>query len=281
VLFTGLFTVAADYVPAARRTEGLALYSASSMFPISLGGLLGDAILARGSYGTIFVAASVFAALSLAASLPIREMHRTRSHDDPPAGIGHALVQRDLATLWFLGTVFGLVLTGVFVFVKRFVMETEVASVGTFFTAYTTAALAVRVFGGRLPDRVGPKRVLMPALAILVAGFGCLAAASDAREVLAAGVLCGIGHGFVYPTLSALVVARASEAGRGAAISIHTALPDVGGLLGAPLLGWVIEERGFSAMFAFGGVLLAAGSVAFALWDRRATSVGASHEASS
>jgi MFS family permease len=270
VLFMGLFTVAADWVPASRRTEGLALYSASSMLPISFGGLLGDAILARASYDALFVASSCFAALSLLVTIALQEFPRERHVDDPPSGIGHALTQRDLMPLWFMGTVFGLVLTGVFVFVKRFMMETQVATVGTFFTAYTGAAIAVRIFGGRLPDRVGVKRVLMPALATLVAGFFCLAAASTAREVLAAGVLCGLGHGFVYPTLSALVVSRASESGRGAAISIHTSLPDVGGLLGAPLLGWIIEAHGFSPMFAAGGVMLALGSLLFFVWDRRA-----------
>jgi len=268
VLFAGLFTVAADWVPAGRRTEGLALYSASSMLPISLGGLLGDAILARASYDALFVAASCFAALSFLITIPLEEFPRVHDEDDPPSGIGHVLAQRNLVPLWFLGTVFGLVLTGIFVFVKRFVMETEVATLGTFFSAYTGAAIAVRLAGGRLPDRVGAKRVLLPALATLVAGFGCLAAAETSREVLAAGVLCGLGHGFVYPTLSSLVVARASEAGRGAAISIHTALPDVGGLLGAPLLGWLIEVRGFSVMFAAAGAMLALGSLLFVGWDR-------------
>jgi MFS family permease len=180
-----------------------------------------------------------------------------------------------------MGTVFGLVLTGVFVFVKRFVMETQVATVGTFFSAYTGAAILVRLAGGRLPDRVGPKRVLLPALATLVAGFGCLAAAETATEVLAAGVLCGLGHGFIYPVLSSLVVARASESGRGAAISIHTALPDVGGLLGAPLLGWLIETRGFSVMFASAGAMLTLGSLLFVGWDRRATRNPADPRASS
>lgn len=271
VLFTGLFTIAADWVPASRRTEGLALYSASGMLPISLGGLLGDGILARSSYDGLFVASAGFAVASFLFSVPLEEKRRIRRDDDPPPGLRHALLQRDLLPLWFLGTVFGLVLTGVFVFVKRFVMETEVASVGSFFSAYTGAAITVRLVGGRLPDRVGPKRVLLPALATLVAGFACLAAAEGAREVLAAGVLCGLGHGFIYPTLSSLVVSRASESGRGAAISIHTALPDVGGLLGAPLLGWVIEARGFSQMFAFGGLLFALGSGIFVFWDRRAT----------
>jgi len=280
ILFTCLFTIAADWVPASRRTEGLALYSASGMLPISLGGLLGDAILSRTDYDGLFVASAGFAAASFLFSLPLQEKLRVRRADDPPPGIGHALLQRDLAPLWFLGAVFGLVLTGVFVFVKRFVMETEVASVGSFFSAYTGAAITVRLVGGRLPDRIGPKRVLLPALATLVAGFGCLAAAEGPREVLAAGVLCGLGHGFIYPTLSSLVVSRASEAGRGAAISIHTSLPDVGGLLGAPLLGWVIEARGFSHMFAFAGLLLALGSVAFVAWDGRATRRAAVQRAS-
>lgn len=281
VLFAGLFTVAADWVPASRRTEGLALYSASSMLPISLGGLLGDAILARGSYDTLFLASSCFAALSFAITIPLQEFPRVLHKDDPPTGIGRMLAQRDLLPLWFLGTVFGLVLTGIFVFVKRFMMETEVATVGTFFSAYTGAAITVRLVGGRLPDRVGAKRVLLPALATLTAGFFCLAAASTAREVLAAGVLCGLGHGFVYPTLSSLVVSRASESGRGAAISIHTSLPDVGGLLGAPLLGWLIEVRGFSPMFAAAGVMLALGSLFFVGWDRRATRNPADRMASS
>ncbi|MCX5739322.1 MAG: MFS transporter [Proteobacteria bacterium] len=271
VLFMGLFTVAADWVPASRRTEGLALYSASSMLPISFGGVLGDAILARASYDALFIASACFAALSLLMTIPLEEYPRVRRIDDPPRGIGHALVQRDLAPLWFMGTVFGLVLTGVFVFVKRFVMETQVATVGTFFSAYTGAAILVRLAGGRLPDRVGPKRVLLPALATLVGGFLCLAAARTAAQVLAAGVLCGLGHGFVYPVLSSLVVARASESGRGAAISIHTALPDVGGLFGAPLLGWLIVVRGFSVMFEAAGAMLALGSLIFFGWDRRAT----------
>jgi MFS family permease len=280
VLFMGLFTVAADWVPASRRTEGLALYSASSMLPVSFGGLLGDAILSRASYDALFIAASCFAALSFLITIPLEEYPRVRHVDDRPRGIGHALMQRDLVPLWFLGTVFGLVLTGVFVFVKRFVMETQVATVGTFFSAYTGAAIAVRIVGGSLPDRVGPKRVLLPALATLTAGFLCLAAADDAREVLAAGVLCGLGHGFIYPTMSSMIVTRASEAGRGSAISILTALPDVGALLGAPLLGWIIEASGFAAMFASAAGVLAFGSIVFATWDR-GLSRGAAERSSS
>jgi len=270
-LFTVLFTIAADWVPASRRTEGLALYSATGMLPISLGGVLGDAILARGSYEALFLASSAAAGASFLCSLPLEE------HPRPPLRAGErrgrfaaVLAQRELAPLWFLGTVFGIVLTGVFVFVKRFAMETQVASVGAFFTAYTGAAISVRVVGGRLPDRVGPKRVLLPALATLVGGLAFLAIARSAREVLAAGVLCGVGHGFTYPILSSLAVSRARELDRGTAIAILTSLPDVGALVGAPLLGWILERGGFGAMFGAAAAMFALGSAVFVGWDRRA-----------
>jgi MFS family permease len=269
ILFTVLFTVAVDRVPASRRTEGLALYSATGMLPISLGGLLGDAILARADYDALFFTSSAIAALSFGVALGVREAPRP-PHEAAaiPRGFVHALGRRDLLPLWMIGTVFGIVLSGVFVFVKRFTMETDTGTLGAFFSAYIGAAITVRLVGGRLPDRVGPKRVLVPALVTLVAGFFCLAIASEAREVLAAGVLCGIGHGFAYPTLSSLIVTRAGEADRAAAIAVLTTLPDVGALLGAPSLGWIIELAGFSAMFATAGVALALGIAAFAAWDR-------------
>jgi MFS family permease len=269
-LFTALFVVAADRIPASRRTEGLALYSAAGMLPISLGGLLGDAILARASYAALFAASAGFAALSFALTLALRDAPRSDGSRaaHAPHGFAHALRQRDLVPLWFLGAVFGLALAGVFTFVKRFVMETGTASVGTFFSAYTGAAIGVRVLGGQLPDRIGARRVLLPALATLAAGFACLAGARGDAQVLAAGVLCGVGHGYTFPVLSSLVVTRAGEAGRSAAIAILTALPDVGALFGAPALGWVIEARGFSAMFLVAAALLAAGAGTFAAWDR-------------
>lgn len=270
-LFTLLFVMAADLVPASRRTEGLALFSACGMVSISVAGLLGDAILARARYDALFAASALAGTVALVCALPLRDASREPAPADAPRrGFRHALAQPDLAPLWFLGLVFGVVLAAVFAFVKRFLMEAQVGSMGTFFSAYIGAAIAVRLLGGSLPDRVGPHRVLMPALATLAAGFACLALASGAAEVLAAGVLCGLGHGFVFPILSALAVTRARVSERGVAIAILTALPDAGALVGAPALGWIIEARGFAAMFAAAAALTVAGALVFAAWDRRA-----------
>ena len=186
------------------------------MLPIALGGVLGEWALARG-FPDLFVLASVLAALSLLLALPLRDLPRSRSEAEPGRGFWGSLGQRDLLPLWWIGTIFALALTSVFAFLRRFVDETGVGSVGDFFSAYAAAAILLRLGFGWLPDRVGPKRVLFPSLIALAAGFLALSLAANTRDVVIAGVLCGIGHGYVFPILFALVVSRASDADRGSA----------------------------------------------------------------
>ncbi len=195
MLFTSLFTYAADCVPAARRTEGLALFGVSGMLPISLGGLLGDLILTRYDYSAIFVTAAALALASLLLSLPLWDRPRLSSPEgEAPHGFRAALRNRDLLPLWWIGGVFATALACTFSFLKLFVEDTGLASVGGFFSAYAGAAIVLRLFLGWLPDRVGAKRVLLPALVALATGFAVLAVADQARDVWIAGVLCGLSQ---------------------------------------------------------------------------------------
>jgi len=110
--------------------------------------------------------------------------------------------------------------------------------------------------------------VLLGALGVLVVGLCLLARASSGADIIAAGGLCGLGHGFAFPILIALAVSRARPAERGAAMSIFTALFDAGVLVGGPLFGAVIQLAGYGAMFASAAGMLLAGSMLFAVWDR-------------
>jgi MFS family permease len=269
LLFTSLFTLAADLVPAARRTEGLALFGVSGMLPIALGGLFGDLILQQADFDALFVTALVFSVVSLLLSLPLFDQPRIHGDAEPARGFLAALRQTNLLPLWWIKAVFALALASAFAFLRRFVDETGIGTVGGFFAAYAGAAIAVRVFLGWLPDRVGPKRVLFPSLGMLALGFLVLAGASDARDVMLAGVLCGIGHGYIFPVLFALVVTRAREADRGSAMAIFTALFDVGYVLGGPLFGALSRSLGFAATYATAAGVIVLGTLVFAAWDRR------------
>jgi predicted MFS family arabinose efflux permease len=253
------------------------------MLPISLGGLLGDALLARFGYAAIFWTAFGFALLSLLLSLPLADRPRDPGEGEPARGFRAVALQRDLLPLWFIGAVFSIALAGVFVFVKLFVEETGLGTVGLFFTCYAAVALVLRVFFGWLPDRIGPKRVLFPALVTLALGFGMLAVAGDETDVAVAGALCGAGHGYTFPILFGMVVTRARDAERGAAMSIFTALFDAGVLLGGPLFGWTYGRRltieiaslgiyahleRYTLVYAVGAGLLTLGALVYALLDR-------------
>ncbi len=272
-LFTVLFTYAADRVPASRLTEGLAIFGVSGMLPMSLGGLLGDWILAGADYALLFVVAWGFSLVALLAALPLRDEPRrgggSAGQEGRPRGFTSSLLQADLLPLWWISAVFFTALAGIFVFLKTYVMARQVGSVGSFFSAYTVVAIGLRVGLGWLPDRIGPKRVLLPALVALSAGLLGLAVARSDTAVMAAGVLCGIGHGYTFPILFGLVVSRARGSERGTAIAIYTGLADLGILLGGPLLGLVLDHWGYGVAYASVAAAVVSGAAIFVLWDRR------------
>lgn len=271
MLFTSLFTYGADCVPAGRRTEGLAMFGVSGMLPIALGASLGDQILAHAGYRMLFLVALGFAVLALLLSLPLRDVHRRPGVPvEPSRGFRAALTQRDLVPLWWMGGIFAMALASVFTFLKRYVDETGFGTVGGFFDAYTAVALVLRIFLGWLPDRVGPLRVLLPALGCLCIAFVLLALADGPTEVVIAGTLFGAGHGFTFPILFGIVVTRAGEADRGSAMGILTGLFDLGVVVGGPLFGSIITRFGFPAAFATAGALTLAGTLVFVAWDARA-----------
>lgn len=267
MLFSGLFTYAADHVPVSRRTEGIAIFGISGLLPISVGAALGEFLEGAYGYDALFVGGAVLAGVSLLLSLPLRDLPGDPDAE-PPRRFLAALGQTDLRPLWVATGVFATALAAPFTFMKPFVMETGIGSMATFFNAYALSGVGLRLLLSGLPDRVGPKRALFPAMAMLMVGFVVLVGAEDGTDLRLAGVACGLGHGLTFPILMGLVVGRARDAERGAAMATFTALFDVGMLLGGPLFGGLIDASGFPAAFGVGGGLLALGALGFAWWDR-------------
>lgn len=268
MLFASLFAFASDIVPPSRRIEGIALFGISGMLPLALGGLLGDVILRRGGYHDLFLTAGLLAVAASLLSLTLRDKPR-QADRVPPRGIMVAFVQRDLLPLWFIGLVFAMGLAATATFLKTFVLATGIGSVGIFFSAYAAAAIVLRLFFGSLPERIGPKRALFPAMGAMALGLALLTRAEGSLDVGVAGVLCGLGHGYTFPILVGFVVARARPSEHGAALAIFTAVFDGGMLVGAPLLGLVIRLSGYPAMFGAASAIVVCGAGIFAVWDRR------------
>ena len=264
LLFTSLFTYGADQVPAARRTEGLALFGVSGLLPIALGGLLGDLILASGTFTTLFFTALGFGGLALVLSIPLKDEREPT--EEPPHRFMQSVTSKDLLPLWWLGLVFAIALTAYFTFIKTFVVETGIGSVGAFFAAYSGIAIALRLFAASVPDRVGTMKVLYPALGSMTVGLVTLSLAHSAAAVVAAGLLCGAGHAYIFPIMLSMVVTTAPTEDRGSAVAIFTGLLDLGTLIGGPILGAAIRYGSYPIMFAATAVWTVVGSLVFARW---------------
>lgn len=267
MLFSALFTLAADQVPELRRTEGLTFFGVSGIISISLGAKISDQIVMDFGYTHLFVMAMLCAALSLGMCLLLRDVHLENTGAER-RGFWAAFAQIDLRPIWFIGSAFAFALAGTFMFMKTFVMQAGLSSMSAFFTPYTLAAVVPRLFLAWLPDRVGPKRVLFGALGILVVGLVLLSRVRLESDLVFAGCFLGLGHGYVFPILSGLVVNRAPVADRGSAMALFTAIIEVGQLTAGPFLGLLIEHSSYSFMYRTNAVLLCASAIAYGLWDR-------------
>jgi MFS family permease len=165
--------------------------------------------------------------------------------------------------------VFSLSLATFFTFLKTFVIETGIGSVGLFFAVYTGTAVGLRMIAADLPDRIGHKRVMFPAFGALAAGFLVLSQADGATDMAIAGLLSGIGHGYVFPIMFGMVVTRARASERGSASATFTAVFDVGTLVGGPLFGLAIRLGDYRAMWLLAAGLVVTGAATFAWWDGR------------
>jgi MFS family permease len=264
-MFSVLFTYAADIVPNARRAEGIALFGISGMIPMAVGVLIGDWVIVDGDFTLAFELAGACALAGLLASALLPETLRGA----PGRSFFAAARAPELRPLWFVGTSFAIGLAAYFVFLKTYLIEApQLGSMTLFFTMYAVSAVLLRVLFGWVPERLGLIRVLIPSLLFGGSGLIMLALATGPVHLLIAAFACGVGHGFAFPIISALVVTRAQPDERGSAIALFTALFDLGVLFGGPSFGVSARYAGYPVTFALAGGLCIVATVVFVLWDR-------------
>jgi predicted MFS family arabinose efflux permease len=268
--YTALFTHAADLVPVARRTEGLAIFGISGVVAIGLGAQSGDMILTYTTYRGLFAGALVLAVMGLTLCMPLRDIRATHSHErEVGRHVLATAAQRNLWPVWIAAFAFFVAVVALFTFMKTFVTTTGAGSVGAFFAAYAVVAVALRVFAGRLPERLGTRRTIGVAMSCYAAGLGVLSLATTSSHVIGAGLLCGAGHGYTFPVLLSLVVGRARSDERGAATAFFTTLDWLGLLIAGPVVGLAIERMGYRTAFVWLAILQLIAIGVFYSLDRR------------
>ena len=252
-LFTGYFTFAADFIPATRRTEGLAIFGIFGLLGLLVNPsaeLLGiEGAQLRGFYPV--VGAVILTSLILLHFVP--EKRRTAEQNGESFGFRvawRALTVRSLLPVWLASAVFSGMVATYMAFVTVAAGDAGVARPALLWGTYTLGATFVRLFGARIPDRVGPSNLVAPSLGFYVAALIVAAGATSMNGFLLSGLLAGVGHGYCFPVLTGQVVTRVDDRFRGSALAVFTGLWELVRIVFTPAFGLMADTYDDATMFA-------------------------------
>jgi MFS family permease len=122
------------------------------------------------------------------------------------------------------------------------------------FALYSVICLVFRIFGARIPERIGLGRSVSIALLGLATGLTLLAAVPTPVGLFAGTAVIALGTAFMYPALMAMTVNSVPEHERTRVIATFTMFFEVGIAAGALVFGTVAEMTGKRGGFLGGAI---------------------------
>jgi len=271
-----LFALIYDMLPKGREGRAMATFSLCGMGPAAVAPYCGEILIGKFGFGAFFAAVIAVTAASalLVAKIsadpkPPRDLSSPLSAADTKS-YGQLLLDSRLMPLWIVTLLFALAISSRLSFVAPFAYQRGIRRVGNYFAIYAVTGMAVRVVSGRLMDRMGLERTLAPSMMTLAVGLALIGATGHFGLLDLAGAVGGLGHGYLYPALSAMVIARTEIAATGRSASIYQSLYDIGAMIGPYGLGAIAGALGYAPMFVVSGALALVGAAYFVWADPEA-----------
>ncbi len=133
------------------------------------------------------------------------------------------------------------------------------------FTAFGVAFIGARLLFGHLPDKVGGAKVALICVLIEAGGQAMIWLAPTPVVAFVGAALTGFGYSLAFPGFGVESVKRAPPQNRGAAMGAYVAFLDIALGLINPGAGALAGVWGIEAVFFFGTLVVAGGSLV-ALW---------------
>ncbi|HET8759116.1 MAG TPA: MFS transporter [Solirubrobacteraceae bacterium] len=251
----GAVTVVNDIAPEGRRGEAYSIFSLSTWAGMGLGPVLADLMLRSVSFDAVWLMCGVLSAAAIATALRLPETRPAA----PVERARGALFNRAAALpgLVLIFEIFGF--SALLAFTPLYAKELGMHGAGLVLLVNAAVLVAMRVFGRRLPDQLGPRLSATTGIGLSAVGLALPAVVAHPTGLYAGAALFGAGHALSYPALLLLAVTRARKDESSAAVGSLKACEALGQAAGASLLGVVAAVSGYGAVFALAGVVCAAG----------------------
>jgi MFS family permease len=271
LFWSGLLAASGAYmtatVPEARRAEGLGYWGLASVTALAIAPPFGFWMY---SFGWFALSLEVAALNLLMAIIAWRLPDDRAAAELPPRPTGF----KDLVEWRVLGMSVAMALIAfgygsLTSFSALFADDLGVAPRSLFLTVMACTILVGRVTIGRLLDRIGHRRALLPCLAATAFGMSLLALAEGKIMFILAALVFGAGFGLVYPAYTAYILKRIPWWRRGAAFGAMLAAFDTGVGSGSTVMGGLIHKFGFRPAFAIAAGLAALSLPYFLIAEKR------------
>jgi MFS family permease len=251
----GAVTVVNDLAPPDRRGEAYSLFSLSVWAGMGLGPVMGDVLLNSLSFDAVWIACAGLSVAAVAVALVLPET-RPATVEEPrrASWFNRAAL---LPGLVLICEVFGF--AALLAFTPLYAKELGMQGAGLVLLVNAAVLVSVRVFGRRLPDRLGPRRSAVAGVALSAVGLALPAVIVAPAGLYLGAALFGAGHALSYPALLVLAISRAREDESSAAVGSLKACEALGQALGASLLGFVAAGTSYGAAFGLAALVTAVG----------------------
>jgi MFS family permease len=279
VFWSGLLSASAAYLtsmlPERRRAEGVGYWGLSSVAAIAVAPPIGFWMFRFGWRALCLESAVLNVVMAIIAwSLPSQAHEGPLRHGKDPAE-DLSKESKELPRIEWRVLVLSISLFlysfgygGITSFTALYADANGVTPKGIYLTALAIVILVTRPLAGRLGDRIGYRRVLLPCLALVGIGQACLVLGGTRVWMLTSAVIFGCGFGTAYPVFVAYVMQHVSPQRRGAAFGAILAAFDTGIGTGSTVMGWIIGRYGFASAFGTAAALAALSLPYFVVVDR-------------
>ena len=251
--------------PVSRRGEALGIFMMTTIVPLAIGPAIGIGLVSSFGFGALFIAVTII----YLASFVMSQFIDRRNQYVPQSNNTSKLINTKVLLPGFVGLTtyytYGLLAS----YLAPYAVKKGLENPGLFFGGYAVFALVVRLFAGKVSDRLGRMAVLIPSLLTVALSMFVLAFSSNSWSILVAAILYGLGAGAVYPVLIALSVDMVGPDERSSAVSTYYASSDIGQILGGMLSATLVVTVSMEAAWLAAGTLVLSGLAALIIFGRR------------
>lgn len=261
-LSTSGSTIAVDLIPVSRRGEGISLFGLSMTIAMAIGPLIAITILGKTSFFGVFVIASGISIIGLLLALFVHFPVYKINPENQKFTLKR-LIEKSSIPLSVNMLIITITYGGILSFAAIYAKEIGIGNSGPFFLLLAAGIGLSRFFSGKIFDRVGPYRIVIVGLLLLIVGFPILYFVPNSLGFHFAAVIIGLGFGIVMPTFQAMINNLVKPDRRGAANSTYFTSFDLGIGIGMILTGIISEHLGLANSYLISSLIISIALILF------------------